>query len=182
MPEKPADYNNLLEDAKLQVDALYKSALCHKYYEVITAKRNPRNYAALTHNDGWKPPHIRPNKAIGGAWADKEILRLRESLIDLVDNWAAIQSQNECPVQFTPEERALHREEIENREYVEHMMEGFQAAVLLLSDGVVEPEDYETIQRTNDTLKAQFLSLAENEEERAWMDKVWPYQDPPQDS
>jgi hypothetical protein len=52
-------------------------------------------------------------------------------------------------------------------------MEGFQAAGLLPSDGVVEPEDYETIQRTNDTLKARFLLLAENKEERAWMDKVW---------
>ncbi|KAL3442957.1 hypothetical protein BJX65DRAFT_312258 [Aspergillus insuetus] len=118
MPEKAADYNDLSEDAKLKAEERHKSALCHKYYEVVTAKRNPRHYTALTHNGAWKPPRIRPLKAIGGAWTNREVFRLCKSLMDLVGNWVELQSQNECPIQFTPEEKALHNEESENREYV----------------------------------------------------------------
>ncbi|KAJ0419936.1 hypothetical protein BJY00DRAFT_301945 [Aspergillus carlsbadensis] len=182
MPEKPADYDNLAKDAKAKADELHKSALCHKYYEVVTAKKNPRHYAALTHNAGWKAPYIRPLEAIGGAWADKEVFRLRQTLMEVVDNWSEIHSQNKCPIHFTPEEIALHKEEVENREYVEKLMEEFQNAGILLIDGVVDPEDYEILQRRNAVQKARFLSLAESEEERAWMDKIWPYQDPPKES
>ena len=68
---------------------------------------------------------------------------------------------------------------MENRDYVEQVMEEFQEAGILPADGVVDPEDYETVQRTNQMQKEKFLSLAEDEEQRAWMDKIWPYQDPP---
>jgi hypothetical protein len=182
MPEKPDNYNDLSQDAKSQADDLYQSALCHKYYEVITAKKNPRHYAALTHNDEWKAPLIRPIKAIGGAWSSREVFGLRSSLLEVVDHWTEWDTQSECPISFTAEETALHHEELENREYVEQLMEQFQNAGLLPIDGVVHPEDYETLQRTNDTLKTRFLSLAESEEETAWMEKIWPYQDPPKDS
>ncbi|OKL61386.1 hypothetical protein UA08_03838 [Talaromyces atroroseus] len=47
MPEKPDDYEALTKEDKLKADRLYESALCHKYYEVLTAKRNPQHYAAL---------------------------------------------------------------------------------------------------------------------------------------
>jgi hypothetical protein len=182
MPEKPEHYNDLSEDAKMKADELHQSALCHKYYEVVTAKRNLRHYAALSHNSGWKAPHIRPIQAIRGALAETEVFCLRESLMNVVESWPEVQSENNCPILFTLEEIASHREELENREYVEQLMEEFQNAGLLPIDGVVHPEDYETLQRTNDALKTRFFSLAESEEERAWMDKIWPYQDPPKDS
>lgn len=51
MPEKPDDYETLPEKDRLRADKLYESALYHKYYEVLTAKRNPRHYAAIRHND-----------------------------------------------------------------------------------------------------------------------------------
>ncbi|KAL3455148.1 hypothetical protein BJX64DRAFT_282273 [Aspergillus heterothallicus] len=128
MPEKPENYHDLPQDAKLKADKLYQSALCHKYYEVVTAKKNPRYYVALLYNNN------------------------------------------------------LHREELENREYVEQLMEQFQEAGILPIDGVADPEDYEILQRTNVIQKSRFLSLAESEEEKMWMDKIWPYQDRPQDT
>ncbi|RDW70651.1 uncharacterized protein DSM5745_08162 [Aspergillus mulundensis] len=182
MPEKPENHDDLPQDAKLKADELYQSALCHKYYEVVTAKKNPRHYAALLHNDGWKAPLVRPIKAIGGAWSSREVFGLRASLLEVVDHWPDLDTQIDCPISFTAEETDLHHEELENREYVEQLMEQFQEAGILPIDGVADPEDYEILQRTNIIQKSSFLSLAESEEEKMWMDKIWPYQDRPQDA
>jgi hypothetical protein len=45
-------------------------------------------------------------------------------------------------------ERKLHNEEIENQGYFEKLVEEFQVNSILPDDGVVEPEGYETSQRT----------------------------------
>ncbi|PGH14540.1 hypothetical protein AJ80_05860 [Polytolypa hystricis UAMH7299] len=155
MPEKPEDYDTLPEIARSRADKLYENALCHRYYEVITAKRNPRHYAAISHNATWKTPLIQPIRAVTAAWSS------RESGVD-------------CPISFTEEEKKLHDEEMENRDYVETMMEEFQEADILPIDGTTDPEDYEIMQKTNYIQKEKLLSLAENEEQREWMDKIWP--------
>jgi len=61
-------------------------------------------------------------------------------------------------------------------------MEAFQDAGILPADGVVDPDDYEIVKKTNYTQKKNFMSLAENEEQREWMDKIWPYQDFPEEA
>lgn len=38
---------------------------------------------------------------------------------------------------------------MENRDYIEGLMEEFQDAGILPSDGMVDPEDYEVAQKTN---------------------------------
>lgn len=183
MPEKPDDYETLPEQDKLKADKLYESALCHKYYEVLTAKRNPRHYAAISHNDTWKPPLIQPMKSITGAWSSREVFGLRSSLMAVVDHWPELlQSAVQCPISFTEKERGLHNEEMENRDYVERLMEEFQDAGILPVDGIVNPEDYEVVQKRNYMQKKKFMSLAENEEQREWMDKIWPYQDRPKEA
>ncbi|KAB8277228.1 hypothetical protein BDV30DRAFT_223795 [Aspergillus minisclerotigenes] len=155
MPEKPEGYETFSQKDKLKADKLYESALCQKYYEVCTAKMNPRHYAAIIRNDTWKSPLILP-----------EVFRLRSSLTEV----------------FTEEERKLHNEEMENRDYIEGLMEEFQDAGILPSDGMVDPEDYEVVQKTNHAQKEKFMSLAEDEEQREWMDKIWPYQDRPSEA
>lgn len=180
LPEKPVDYNQLDDKRKLKVDRDYESALCQKYYEIITAKRNPRHYSAIIHNDGWKVPHVEPLKVISGAWSSREVFRLRASLMAVREHWQELQIEpNECPITFSEEEKEQHREEIENRSYVEELIEEFQVNGILPADGVVEPEDYETLQTNNREQKNRFMSLAENESQKAWMDKIWPYQDDP---
>ena len=125
VPEKPECYETLSEKDKLTADRLYESALCHKYYEVCTAKKNPRHCAAISHNGTWKSPLILPMKSISGAWSSREVFRLRSSLMDVVDHWAEIQPAADCPISFTREERNLHNEEMENRDYIEGLMEKF---------------------------------------------------------
>ncbi|KAE8422868.1 kinase-like domain-containing protein [Aspergillus pseudocaelatus] len=155
----------LSQKDKLKADRLYESALCHKYHEVCTAKKNPRHYAALSHNDTWKSPLILPMKSISGAWSSREM-----------------QPVADYPISFTEEERNLNNEEMENRDYIEGLMEEFQDAGILPSDGIVDPEDYEVVQKTNGAQKEKFMSLAEDEEQREWMDKIWPYQDRPSEA
>ncbi|KAE8367498.1 kinase-like domain-containing protein [Aspergillus caelatus] len=155
----------LSQKDKLKADRLYESALCHKYHEVCTAKKNPRHYAALSHNDTWKSPLILPMKSISGAWSSREM-----------------QPVADYPISFTEEERNLNNEEMENRDYIEGLMEEFQDAGILPSDRIVDPEDYEVVQKTNGAQKEKFMSLAEDEEQREWMDKIWPYQDRPSET
>ncbi|OJJ46852.1 hypothetical protein ASPZODRAFT_15544 [Penicilliopsis zonata CBS 506.65] len=177
MPEKPEGYETLSEDDRKRADKLHESALCHRYYEVLTAKRNPLHYAAIRHNYTWKSPVVQPMKSIGGAWSSREVFGLRSSLMEVIEHWSGIQSALDCPISFTKEEIKLHSEEMENRDYIEQLMEEFQNAGILPVDGIVDPEDYETLQKTSEMQKTHFLSLAENAEERDWMDKIWPYQD-----
>ncbi|GIK05573.1 hypothetical protein Aspvir_009686 [Aspergillus viridinutans] len=182
MPENPEGYDNLPEKDRLRADKLYESALCHKYYEVVTAKRNPRHYAAISHNDTWKSPVVQTIKAITGAWSSREVFRLRSSLMAVADHWLELQSAVDCPISFTEEEKESHDEEMENRDYIEQLMAEFQDAGILPVDGVVDPEDYDILQKTNYMQKEKFMSLAESEEQREWMDKIWPYQDRPEEA
>lgn len=183
MPEKAADYDTMSEQDKKREDRHYEDALCNKYYEVQTAKRNPSHYAAIIHNNSWKLPLIKPVKSICGAWSSREVFRLRSSLIDVVDHWHELKpGVPHCPISFTKEERKLHDEEMENRDYIEQVMESFQDAGILPADGIVDPEDYEIVKRRAQIQKETLLSMAENEEQRAWLNKLWPYQDPPDDA
>jgi hypothetical protein len=182
MPEKPEGYESLPEKERLKADKLFESALCQKYYEVLTAKRSPRHYAAIRHNDTWKPPLVQPIRAIPGAWRSREVFRLRASLMAVADHWLDLNSAVDCPISFTEEEKKLHNEEMENRDYVERLMAEFQDAGILPADGTVDPEDCEIAQKTNYMQKEKFMSLAESEEQREWMDKIWPYQDRPEEA
>lgn len=182
MPEKPEDYDNLPEKDKLRADKLYESALCHKYYEVLTAKKNPQHYAAISHNVTWKSPYIQPIRSISGAWSSREVFGLRSSLLAVVNHWPELQSRDHCPISFSEEDRKLHDEEMENRNYIERLMEEFQVAGILPLDGIIDPEDYEIVQKINQMQKEKLMSLAENEEQRGWMDKIWPYQDRPKEA
>lgn len=177
MPEKPAEYKDLDEKAKLKVDSEYDSALCQKYYEVLTAKKNPWYYSAITHRDTWKAPHIGPVKLITGAWESHHFFQLRSSLMAVVDHWDELGPVSiNCPIAFSPEERQIHNDEVESRGYVEELIEDLQENGILPADGIVDAEDYEIVQQRNMEQKRQFLSLAEDEAQRAWMDKIWPYQ------
>jgi hypothetical protein len=158
MPEKPTDYDQLDEMEKLKADKSYESILCQKYYEVITAKRNPRHHSAITHNSSWKVPHIEPLKFVSGAWSSREIFRLRSSLMAISEHWQESQAEPDgCPIIFSEEEKKMHNEEIENRGYVEELVEEFQGNGILPADGIVEPEDYEILQSTNLEQKKGFI-------------------------
>jgi hypothetical protein len=83
------------------------------------------------------------------------------------EHWKELRPEaNGCPIIFSEEEKKLHDEEIENRGYVEELVEEFQVNGILPADGIVgivEPEDYGILRTTNLEQKKIFMSLAENE-------------------
>lgn len=180
LPEKPSNYENLDPKEKLKTDKLHESALCQKYYEVLTAKRNPLHYSALRHNDTMDTPLCRPLRAVCGAWKNRQVFKLRSNLVSIRENWQQIGTALEkCPIHFTEEELKLHEEELGNIDYIEQMMEGFQEAGILPADGRVDPEDFDYLQNMNHLQREQYLSMAGDETERKAMEKIWPYQDWP---
>ncbi|KAI1964898.1 hypothetical protein LOZ58_001589 [Ophidiomyces ophidiicola] len=78
-------------------------------------------------------------------------------------------------------EARIHDEELENRDHVEQVMEEYQKLGILPLDGTVDPEDYDTVRKRSEEQKKLLLSVAEDEE-KAWIEKVWPYQDRPQEA
>ena len=127
LPDKPEDYNHLGAKDKLRADGIYESALCQRYYEIITFNRNPRHHLALTHNDNWTAPYIDPIQIVSGAWMSREACRLRSCLMAVIEHWHELGPQGtKCPIAFDDEEKALHNEEIENRGYVEQLVEEYQ--------------------------------------------------------
>jgi hypothetical protein len=84
---------------------------------------------------------------------------------------------NGWPIAIREDERNLHAEEQENGGYVDELAGGFQAKGILSADAVVEPEDCAVAQRTGRELRDALLSLAGSDDRRAWMDKIWPFQD-----
>lgn len=180
MPVKASNHENLDPKEKLKADKLYESALCQKYYEVITAKRNPLRYSALRHNETLKAPFCVPLRTVCGAWKNRKLWKLRSSLVSIRENWQEIETAAvKCPNHFTEEELKLHEEEIDNLDHIEQMMEGFQKAGILPPDGRVDPEDFEYMQNMNHVQREQYLSMAADEAERKAMEYIWPYQDWP---
>ncbi|KAF3483542.1 phosphotransferase family protein [Arthroderma uncinatum] len=182
MPERPDDYENLPEADKLRADKLYESAICHKLYEVFSIKQNPRHYAAICHNDTWQTPHIKPIKSINEAWSNREVFTIRSSLMGVVDHWSELSPGSPCPISFSEDEKQAHNEEIDNRDYLDQLIEVYQNAGILPADGVVDPEDYDILHESSYLQKEKFLSLAEDDEQREWLNKIWPYQDRPVDA
>ncbi|KAM5441111.1 hypothetical protein MferCBS31731_003899 [Microsporum ferrugineum] len=179
MPQKPDDYETLPETDKLRADKLYESALCHKVYEVFSLKNNPQHHAALCHNDTWKSPYIQPIKSVTEVWSKREVFTLRSSLTSLVDHWYELFPESACPISFTDEDKKSHDEEMENRDYLDQLMEEYQNAGILPADGVVDPDDYDILRESSFLQKENLLSLAEDDEQREWLNKIWPYQDRP---
>lgn len=178
MPQRPADYDTMSEEAKKREDELLDSAKRNKYYEKQTALRNPRHYAAIVHNDSWEIPFIEPTVTLMSAWSQRKVFQFRGTLMDVVDHWGDLETGvDECPISFADEERELHNGEMASRNYIEALLVQYQQAGLLPAKGIVDPEDYEAAQVVNQQLKEKFLSVADSEEEKAWSERIWPWQE-----
>ncbi|KAK5075730.1 hypothetical protein LTR70_010042 [Exophiala xenobiotica] len=181
VPERPGNYEYLDAAAKQDVDRLHESALYQKYHEVLVAKKHPQLYAAIIHNVSLQISVIEPLQVVCGCWKDREVYKLRSSLMRIADNWNMLgTSLHSCPIGFPEEEVRRHDQELENIDHVESIMEAFQGEGILPSDGRVDPEDYEILEEVNRVQKTRYMSLATNEDEAIIMEKTWPWQDWPE--
>lgn len=121
----------------------------------------------------------KPTWLANGVWENKDLFFLRQSLIAIAASWDKLRPTEtaKCPIEFTPEELALHAKEDENITGVGNMLKLFQDSGVLPVDGMVDPKDYEAAKINCEKFRNMFVGLAKDAEERELLSKLWPYQD-----
>ncbi|KAK2764409.1 hypothetical protein FQN54_009103 [Arachnomyces sp. PD_36] len=177
IPERPDGYEDLSEDKKQQIDEDLEGETIHKYYESQVYKRSPRHWAFLQQRS--IPVMRKPVWLVTGAWENKDLFFLRQSLLSLASHWDELFPNDigKCPLKFTEQELQLHAEEEENMDGVGQMLTLFRDQGVLPVDGMVDPEDFEVAKENSRKFKDVFVGLAKDEAERELFSKLWPYQD-----
>ncbi|KAI9673460.1 MAG: hypothetical protein M1817_002922 [Caeruleum heppii] len=177
VPERPANYDSLTDEAKRKADDDLESEVCHKYYRYQTYKKNRRHWMALASQD-----HIsirtKPTWLVSGVWQNQDVFFLRQSLIALAQRWKEIEpNAGSCPITFTERELELHANEDENISGVGELLKTLRDEAMLPADGMVDPADYDQARRICEKYRGIFLGLADSEAQRKLFAKIWPYQD-----
>lgn len=183
MPERPENYDDLDVAEQRAADGLYESALCQKYYEHLLAKNYPQYYDAMLHNLLFKTPLVGHLSDVCGCWDNREVYKLRSSLMRIAKDWSTLESAPaSCPIAFSDEKVRRHNDELENIDCVSSVVNAFQEERILPADGRVDPNDYGYLKAANQEQKKLFLSLSRNTEEIEMMSKTWPWEDWPERS
>ena len=177
VPERPDDFDSLSDERQKQIDDDLESETIHKYYEAQVYKRSPQHWASFQQKA--IPILRKPVWLVTGAWENRDLFFLRQSLISLAANWDEIFPNDirNCPISFSNEELELHSKEEENMDGIGQLLTMFRDQGVLPVDGMVEPGDYEEAKENSQKFKGIFLGLAKDEEERELFSKLWPYQD-----
>ncbi|KAL0954813.1 hypothetical protein HGRIS_003758 [Hohenbuehelia grisea] len=171
----PADFDSM--DAEEQALALVDvdNANRHTLYEALCATENTGYYHALT-----GIPHeliTQPIFFAGRTWS-RGLVPLREFLIRLWRYWhVAVPGGGgvPCPIGFTDEELAVHRQEAVTWQRAEDHMEILNASLGVQENGWVHNDQYEDAVAKNDALRMQLLDTVPEGPEREEAAAVWPY-------
>ncbi|KAJ5950640.1 Aminoglycoside phosphotransferase [Penicillium vulpinum] len=175
VPERPKDFDNLSAEEQRKIDADLEGEILHKYYEAQVYKRSPRYWSVLQNKN---IPIIRkPVWLVTGAWENRNLFFLRESLISLFAEWEELVPDVPCPIDFTIRDVELHSKEQENINGVGNLLTLFRDEGVLPVDGMVDPKDYDTALKNSRKFKDIFIELAEDDEEKELFTKLWPYQE-----
>ena len=143
-------------------------------YNRLTHSYNPKHWAAsrVEHGDIRREPV----SLITGAWEREDIFSFRHALISVVANWATITSSSlECPIKFTDLELKLHGDELDVVESVGTIMRELEDTQSIPIGGMVRQEEYDVARTVSDHFKNWLISQAEDEEQKQFYPKLWPY-------
>lgn len=178
-PSIPADYESLNPHEKSQAEELHRRRMLFYLYMVFNGKNNKSHLSAL------RDPLLSIRQHLvdraGRQWNGNTIT-LKGALVRAVAHWSLLVSgaseRAVCSVKFAADdEEEFYRTE-----------EQWFAATILLEhwrsvlddlgqDGWVRNESYEDVVETNRRLKREWLSEAEDDEDRLCVEKYWPFQD-----
>jgi hypothetical protein len=135
----PSNIDELSAKEQAEYRLQLRLANRHKYYLAKT-ESNPRLRAALC------LPHTRELMTLPAyvtrAWADG-VFDLRQSLVRLSKNWAAITDPNTpCPIKFSVEEMMEHERQLENFRCYEAAVDALYSVLGCEGDGLVVHENY----------------------------------------
>lgn len=166
-----------LKSRKKMADKEIESETLAKWYEASLVLRAPRQWAVFKQKISTDPIICKPLITLnGGVWDNRVLYFLRNSLMLLVAAWDKLFPEVPCPIEFSSEEKELHGKEIENTEIVWKVLRSFRWGTLLPIGGMIGPEEHDQAVENSRTLKAAFLTLAKDEEEKELYDKIWPFQ------
>lgn len=176
VPERPENFDTYSDEEKKMIDNDLESEIIHKYYEAQVFKRASFHWAVL--RESIIPKVRKPVWLVSGAWQNRDLFFLRQSLLSIAAHWDEIFASNQlpCPIKFTNRELELRSEEEENIDTIGHILAMFRDKGVLPVDGMVEPKDYEIANENNRKFKNIFIGLAKDESERELFSKLWPYQ------
>lgn len=175
VPKRPEDFESLSESEQKRIDADLESETLHKYYEAQVCKRAPRHWAVLQQQ---AVPIIRkPVWLVTGAWENRDLFFLRESLMELVADWEELFPGIPCPIGFSSEDVEFQAKERENINGVGHMLTLFRDQAVLPVDGMVDPKDFDIARENCRKFKDIFIRLGKDDDERELFRNLWPYQE-----
>ena len=174
-PQRPENFRNLNRDEREKFNNLMGSEYLHKYYLAITHNKNLRHWAALQLQDSER---TQPICIVQNVWEECSAFFLRQALIKIVNRWEELcPDSGPCPVTFNAQEMDLHAHEEENRGYVSEILTLFRNNWGLPPNGSIESARFDEVQAALMRIRGAFVAAAENEEDRALAEKLWPYQD-----
>ncbi|KAI1980122.1 hypothetical protein LOZ51_000497 [Ophidiomyces ophidiicola] len=167
-PELPPNFEDMDNDQKAFALAEKDEATRTKCYESGLAKFNSPSFFAMNHiGDMIQDFYTRCDKTYL-----EGIIPLRDSLIEVSENWSKLGLTGECPVSFSQEEIAKHLEE--RSQYRDWLQLRGYAQQLLYSDdeGWIPPQlDFEEMRIKHKELFELYLQkeeLSEEEGRKTW--------------
>ena len=147
-----------------------EAIMLKKYWLAKTWNVNAKLAAALQ-----EPPHnlLRSLWIESGRTWTGELASFRHDLIEFVDR------SEDCPVSFSQEERAIHKQELEEYRHKVMFLNHFREVLGVSSEGWVSLDRYDVVMVANQESKRSFAIKQSNGDEKlreAW-EQLWPFSD-----
>lgn len=122
----------------------------------------------------------KPIQLVPSCWEIDDLFSLRNSLISVIAHWEEIappDASKTCPIRFSEEELALHKDEMDLIECLSSIMHQLQDEAMIPLGGMVRLDDYARLKELNRRFIQDSVDLGENAQQKAFHANVWPYLD-----
>ncbi|KMP01579.1 hypothetical protein CIHG_05967 [Coccidioides immitis H538.4] len=182
-PSLPEDYESLDPEAKSQADELHRRRMLFYLYMIFNGKDNKPHLNTMRY-PGMMPIQHLVDRA-GRPWT-RNIVTPKGALIRLINHWAVLMStrhqKHPCPIQFNAKDEEEFYELEEKWFKINILVEHWQSLLDDMGqDGWVRNELFEKDVETNRQLKRKWIDEAEDEEDLAYVEHGWPFQDHEED-
>ncbi|KAF2654300.1 hypothetical protein K491DRAFT_693946 [Lophiostoma macrostomum CBS 122681] len=149
------------------------------YYATQTLRKNRQRDLDL------HPPNrnllLAPIYHVTGAWSRNEVFPLLHGVVGIAAHWEKIVADaqasmsDECPIDFSQEEKDAFWQELEARDPVEKVVRMLHDQGAIPEGGMVPAEQYEQALEANDIMQKSMESVAKDEQQLAQLKACWPY-------
>ena len=150
-PRLPDDYDTLFREDQEEAKLQFQLAVRHTMYTMAISELHPL-HANITRHPCYLT-YVTPFKGAGRTWTDG-IAAFRHALLVMTDDWKHIAGPDvPCPISFLKAEEERQMETWRMAETREKWVEILHERLHMKSDGVVEPDQYESMKRAAGALR-----------------------------